>query len=107
MKMTNRMPVLFIGHGSPVNTIEDIEFSRAWTAIGKDLPYPTDVLCISAHWENEGSRVTEMEKPKTIYDFFGFPPELYEKHYPASGSPELTQLVQELAKPATIGMDQQ
>ena len=71
--MTEKMPVLFVGHGSPMNAIEDNEFSRAWTEAGKSLPKPRAILCVSAHWVTRGTLVTAMEQPRTIYDMYGFP----------------------------------
>src|SRR5271157_1528901 len=86
-----RMPVLFVGHGSPMNAIEDTEFSRGWEEAARKLPRPSAILCISAHWETTGSRVTGMDQPPTIHDFGGFPHELYEVQYPAPGSLTLAQ----------------
>ena len=93
---TSRMPVLFIGHGSPMNAIEDTEFSRAWAEVAGRIPRPRAVLCISAHWETDGVQVTAMAHPRTIYDFSGFPDELYRVKYPAPGSPDLARTVQSL-----------
>jgi len=103
--MTTKMPVLFIGHGSPMNAIEENEFSQAWSAVGITLPHPKAILAISAHWETSGTKVTAMEKPKTIYDFYGFPKELYEVSYPAPGSPDLVQTVRKVIKLTEVQPD--
>lgn len=102
---TPKMPVLFVGHGSPMNAIEDNEFSRAWAALGSAAPRPRAILCISAHWETDGTRVTAMPKPKTIHDFGGFPSELYNKQYPADGSPAWAQTTCETIHSAHIEPD--
>jgi 4,5-DOPA dioxygenase extradiol len=85
------MPVLFIGHGSPMNGIEDNEFSQGWAQIAKEIPVPAAVLVVSAHWLTEGTMVTAMESPRTIHDFGGFPEALYEVQYKAPGYPILAE----------------
>jgi 4,5-DOPA dioxygenase extradiol len=101
-----RMPVLFVGHGSPMNAIEENEFSRAWIDAAKKIPQPKAILCVSAHWETRGSQVTAMEKPQTIHDFYGFPRPLFEKQYPAAGSPDLAKRVCDIIKTTKVGLDQ-
>jgi len=99
------MPVLFVGHGSPMNAIEDNEFSRAWRELGKELPRPSAVLCISAHWYTNGTMVTAMKAPRTIHDFFGFPKPLFDVQYPAPGSPEIAEQVASMIKEAKVQAD--
>jgi 4,5-DOPA dioxygenase extradiol len=102
---TAKMPVLFLGHGSPMNAIEENEFTEGWRSIGKTLPKPTVVLCISAHWETPGTYVTAMEEPKTIHDFGGFPEKLYEVQYPAHGSPVLAREIKRIVTNTMVGLD--
>ena len=100
---SDRMPVLFVGHGSPMNAVEDNEWSRAFQALGATLPRPRAVLCVSAHWWTEGSWVTGGDAPRTIHDFQGFPEPLYEIQYPAPGRPDLAQRVTALLEMARAG----
>lgn len=104
-KNTERMPLLFVGHGSPMNAIEENEFVTGWREAGKAIPKPSVILCVSAHWETRGTFVTAMEKPKTIHDFGGFPKALYEVQYPAPGSPEMAKETKQIIKKTEVGLD--
>jgi 4,5-DOPA dioxygenase extradiol len=99
------MPVLFVGHGNPMNAIEDNPFSREWQRVGKELPKPKAILCISAHWETWGTMVTAMDKPRTIHDFGGFPPELYAVKYPAPGSEWLAKELCKTVRSVGVALD--
>ena len=102
-----RMPALFLGHGSPMNVLEDNIYTRAWRHLGETLPRPKAIVVISAHWFTRGTGVTAMEAPKTIHDFGGFPQALYDTHYPAPGSPELAQRLVELLAPVPVTLDKE
>ena len=102
---SEKMPVLFLGHGSPMNAIEENEFVLGFKSVAQTLPQPQAILCISAHWFTKGTKVTAMEMPKTIHDFGGFPKALFDIQYPAKGSPELAKLTQQILQPTTVHLD--
>lgn len=99
------MPVLFLGHGSPMNAIEENQFVQGFRDAAKQIPKPNAILCVSAHWYTEGTFVTAMVMPKTIHDFYGFPKELSEVQYPAPGNPPLAKETAELLAPAIVEED--
>ncbi|GAA4281866.1 4,5-DOPA-extradiol-dioxygenase [Gaetbulibacter aestuarii] len=102
---TGKMPVLFLGHGSPMNAIENNEFVEGFRQVGNTLKRPRAILCISAHWETNGTYVTAMPNPRTIHDFGGFPKALFDVQYPAPGSPELAQETKNIIKKTAVGLD--
>lgn len=102
---TDKMPVLFLGHGSPMNAIEENEFVQGFRKVGKEITKPNAILCISAHWETKGTFVTAMENPRTIHDFGGFPRELFQVQYPAPGNPELAKETQQMVTTTEVGLD--
>lgn len=101
----SRMPAAFIGHGSPMNTLERNRYTEAWRAFGASIEKPRAVLAISAHWYINATAVTVMPKPRTIHDFYGFPQALFDVQYPAPGLPELGEEIAEIVKPVPVGMD--
>lgn len=102
---TDKMPVLFLGHGSPMNAIEENEFVAGFRNIAKTLPTPKAILCVSAHWFTNGTKVTAMEMPPTIHDFGGFPKALFEVQYPAKGNPALAAETKKLLHPTLVELD--
>lgn len=101
-----KMPVLFVGHGTPMNAIEDNAFTKGWSNVARSIPKPAAILMISAHWETRGTLVTAMEKPRTIHDFGGFPRPLFEVQYPAPGSKWLANETQEVIQSTPVGLDE-
>lgn len=104
-KNTQKMPVLFLGHGSPMNAIEENQFVQGFRNVAKEIPKPNAILCISAHWFTQGTKVTAMDMPKTIHDFVGFPQALFDVQYPAPGNPELAKETAELLSPVFVEED--
>jgi 4,5-DOPA dioxygenase extradiol len=100
------MPVVFFGHGSPMNTLARNQYTEAWRRIGEAVPKPKAVLCVSAHWYTEGTAVTAMSRPRTIHDFYGFPQALFDVQYPAPGDPGLASRVRELLAPIDVALDE-
>ena len=106
MPAAQSMPAAFIGHGSPMNTLERNRYTETWRALGRSLPRPRAILCISAHWFINSSAVTAMATPRVIHDFFGFPQELFDFDYPAPGDPDVAREVAEVVKPSFVGLDE-
>ncbi len=102
---TPKMPAVFVGHGSPMNALEDNIYARGWNKLGKNLPRPNAILAISAHWLTEGTSVHIATKPKTIHDFWGFPKELYDMTYPCPGAPEYAREAVSAVKKVRISED--
>ena len=105
LETDQKMPVLFIGHGSPMNAIEDNEFSNRWQQMGQEIPKPRAVVVVSAHWLTQGTAVTAMSQPKTIHDFGGFPQVLFDVQYPAPGDPNLATEIQKLVTNPSVVLD--
>ena len=105
--MPETMPVIFLGHGNPMNAIQDNDYTKAWAHIGSEIPRPEAILSISAHWYIPQTAVTAMPAPRTIHDFGGFPEALYQVKYPASGAPALANRVRDLLSPNSIDLDYQ
>jgi 4,5-DOPA dioxygenase extradiol len=103
--MADLMPVIFFGHGNPMNALSRNSYTESWAAVGKSVPHPKTVLAISAHWYISGCAVTVNPAPRTIHDFGGFPEKLYQMKYPAPGNLELTRRVKELLSPLSISID--
>ena len=101
------MPAIFFGHGNPMNALEENAWTNGWASIGKSIPRPRAVLCVSAHWYLPATLVTAMAAPRTIHDFGGFPRQLFEVKYPAPGDPELARRVQDILAPFSAGLDEQ
>lgn len=107
MTQPDRMPVMFVGHGNPMNAIERNAFSAQWAELGRTLPKPKAIVCLSAHWETEGLRVTSSAQPETIHDFYGFPKALFDVQYRAPGDPALAREIVDLLKPTQVTEDEQ
>jgi 4,5-DOPA dioxygenase extradiol len=105
LESTDTMPVLFVGHGSPMNAIEQNEFTDTWQSVSQTIPKPAAILCISAHWETKGTFVTAMEKPPTIHDFGGFPQALFNVQYPAFGNPKLADETKAIVTKTEVGLN--
>jgi 4,5-DOPA dioxygenase extradiol len=106
LSSTELMPVLFLGHGSPMNAIEENEFVAGFRNVAKTIPKPSAILCISAHWETKGTFVTAMQNPPTIHDFGGFPKALFDVQFPAPGSPELANETKSIVTKTEVGLDE-
>jgi 4,5-DOPA dioxygenase extradiol len=109
LQKSERMPVLFLGHGSPMNAIEDNEYRRQWQTLGAEFgqrrPRPQLILCISAHWLTTGWHLTAMARPRTIHDFGGFPQELFDQQYPAPGAPDAARAISQAIQAPPVGLD--
>ncbi|WP_380180115.1 4,5-DOPA dioxygenase extradiol [Kalamiella sp. sgz302252] len=104
--MKTLMPALFLGHGSPMNVLEENRYTEAWRELGEKLPRPKGIIAVSAHWYTRGTAVTAMEKPRTIHDFGSFPQALFDTRYPAPGSPELAKEIAAALSPVEVRLDQ-